>query len=361
MMQPHRSHLDSRKYAAKNNKHRFNREVHMPQRVIVIHSPHSGRSSKLPDAIKHLEQAGQEIVNNMSIADLDDLPAQGTTWKGSGVDVAIAAGSDGLVGGVVTHIAESGLPLGILPLGTSNGIARALHIPQDIGEAARVIAQGNELEVDIGAARPAEQVTHRYQCRNARALRAHDVSLCSAQDSSSSRCSRYSLEFEGLALPETTVSAQEGTASPVASTPETLTTLRARALQVAVINTPIFGGEREIAIARSSFAYRLLDIVVFEQMDMGTLGKDIARAFAPKKHTVAPLAPGETRTSTHHPAELAGIPGMYHVQARGVTITTSADPREATFDGEVRGHTPIYVYVADKQVKVRVPDQISKT
>jgi len=27
----------------------------------------------------------------------------------------------------------------------------------------------------------------------------------------------------------------------------------------------------------------------------------------------------------------------------------------------VRGHTPIYVHVADKQVKVRVPDQISKT
>jgi len=60
------------------------------------------------------------------------------------VDVAIAAGGDGLVGGVITHIAGSGLPLGILPLGTSNDIARALHIPQDIGEAAHVIAQGSE-------------------------------------------------------------------------------------------------------------------------------------------------------------------------------------------------------------------------
>ena len=114
----------------------------MPQRVIVIHSPHSGRSRKLPDAIKRLEQAGLEVMNSISIADLDGLPAQGTVWKESGVDVAIAAGGDGLVGGVVTHIAESGLPLGILPLGTSNDIARALHIPQDIGEAARVIAQG---------------------------------------------------------------------------------------------------------------------------------------------------------------------------------------------------------------------------
>ena len=168
------------------------------------------------------------------------------------------------------------------------------------------------------------------------------------------------LDFEGLALPQVTIAAQEG-ASPAPATPETLSTLRCRALQVAVINTPIFGGQREFAIARSSFADRLLDIVVFEQMEMGTLGKNIARSFAPRKHTVAPLTPGETRTSTYHPAELTGIPGMHHVQARGVTITTSADPRDVTFDGEVRGHTPIYVHVADERLRVRVPDQVSTT
>ena len=366
----------------------------MPQRVIVIHSPHSGRSSKLPDAIKHLEQAGLVVAASISIADLDHLPAQGTVWKESGVDVAIAAGGDGLVGGVITHIAKSGLPLGILPLGTSNDIARALHIPQDIGEAARVIAQGKEQEVDVGAARPAEQAKRPDPPSQSDGISAQDGShpyayfahaltvgvnvqfariatnvatrerfgrmtypyaalkTAAARDALDIR-----LDFEGLALPQVTVSTQ-GAASP---TPETLTTLRARALQVAVINTPIFGGEREFAIARSSFADRLLDIVVFEQMDMGTLGKNIARSFAPKKHTVAPPASGETRSSTHHPAELTGIPGMHHVQAAGVTITTSVDPREATFDGELRGHTPIYVYVADQPVKVRMPDQVSTT
>src|SRR6266581_8456142 len=131
----------------------------MPQRTIVIHSPHSGRSEKLAEAITHLEQAGVEVVNRISIADLDNLPAQGPAWKESGIDVAIAAGGDGLVGGVITHIAESGLPLGILPLGTSNDTSRALHIPQDIGEAAHVIASGREQEVDIGMAQPAEEAT----------------------------------------------------------------------------------------------------------------------------------------------------------------------------------------------------------
>jgi diacylglycerol kinase (ATP) len=364
----------------------------MPQRVLVIHSPHSGRSSKLPDAIKHLEQAGLVVTASISIADLDHLPAQGTLWKERGVDVAIAAGGDGLVGGVVTHIAESGLPLGILPLGTSNDIARALHIPQEIGEAAQVIAQGKEQEVDVGAARPAEQATHPDTPSGSSVEAAQDGShpyayfahaltvgvnvqfahiatnvatrerfgrmtypyaalkTAAARDALDIR-----LDFVGLAMPQATVSAQEGASSPVSSTPEKLTTLRCRALQVSVINTPIFGGEREFAIARSSFADRLLDIVVFEQMDMGTLGKNIARSFAPRKQTISPLASGETRISTHHPAELIGIPGMHHVQALGVTITTSADPHDVTFDGEVRGHTPIYVHVADEQLRVRVP------
>src|SRR6266566_6969705 len=132
----------------------------MPQRVMVIHSPHSGRSSKLPDAIKHLEQAGLEVVSSISIAKLDTLPAQGTPWKESGVAVAIAAGGDGLVGGVITHIAESGLSLGILPLGTANDIVRTLNIPLDIAQAAQLFISGKELEIDIGAAQPAEQAPH---------------------------------------------------------------------------------------------------------------------------------------------------------------------------------------------------------
>src|SRR5690349_2680640 len=130
------------------------------QRVVVIHSPHSGRSSKLSEAITYLKQTGLEIINTISIADLDNLPAQGPVWKANGIDIAISGGGDGLVGGVITHIAESGLPLGILPLGTSNDIARSLNIPMNLQEAAQVIAKGGEHLVDIGAAKPAEQTPH---------------------------------------------------------------------------------------------------------------------------------------------------------------------------------------------------------
>ncbi len=153
-----------------------------------------------------------------------------------------------------------------------------------------------------------------------------------------------------------TASAQEQT-PPAPVAPEPQTSLRCRALQVAVINAPIIGGQWELAIPGTSLSDRLLDIVVIEDMDIGKLGRIIAHFFGPKDHAETPVSNGEKQTFTHHPAELTGIPGIHHVQARGVTIITSADPRDATLDGEVRGQTPMYVHVADERLRVMVPDQ----
>ncbi len=363
------------------------------QRVIVVHSPHSGRSSKLSEAITYLEQTGLEIVNTISIADLDHLPSQGTTWKESGIDVAIAAGGDGLVGGVITHIAESGLPLGILPLGTSNDVARSLRIPQDLNAATQVIAQGKEHQVDVGVARPAEQAPHLATKHQSGPLLsqvapqkhgffAHALTIgvnvqfarIATNVATRQRFGRMTypyaaletlashdsldihLEFVGLAMPQSTTSTQVQS-PPAPAAPELQTSLHCRALQVAVVNTPIFGGQRELAIPGTSFEDRLLDIVVIEEMDIGKLGRIVTHFFGPKEHAGTPLSNGEKRHFTHHPAELSGIPGIHHVQALGVTITTSADPRDATLDGEVRGQTPMYVLVADERLRVKVPDQ----
>ena len=363
--------------------------MHKPQRAILVHSPHSGRSANLFEAITHLEQTGLEVVNTISIAELDDLPSQGMAWKESGIDVAIAAGGDGLVGGVITHIDESDLTLGIMPLGTSNDIARSLHVPLDIQQAAQVIAQGKEQKVDVGAARPAEQAPHlasKHQfgpmlaqiASQKHGYFAHALTIginvqfariatnvatrqrfghmtypYAALETLVSHDSLYiQLEFEGLAMPQAIASAYERT---LPAAPESQTSLHCCALQVAVINAPIIGGQWEIAIPGSSLSDRLLDIVVIEEMDIGKLGRIIAHFFGPKEHVEASPSDDEKQTFTHHPAELTGIPGIHHVQAQAVTITTSADPRDATLDGEVRGQTPIYVHVADKPLQVMVP------
>src|ERR1051326_2923304 len=127
------------------------------RRAIVIHSPFSGRSEQRTQAIEFLRNNNIDIIKNISIASLDGMPAQGAYWQEQGIDIAIAAGGDGLVGGVITHIAESDLPLGILPLGTANDIARSIGIPQNTAQAVETLAHGQIIQVDIGKAYPAKQ------------------------------------------------------------------------------------------------------------------------------------------------------------------------------------------------------------
>ena len=55
------------------------------------------------------------------------------------VDLVIAAGGDGTVAAVVNGIIQKEIPLGIIPVGTGNGLAHALGIPLEAGEAIRLL------------------------------------------------------------------------------------------------------------------------------------------------------------------------------------------------------------------------------
>lgn len=362
-----------------------------PQKAIVIHSPHSGRSAQLTQALTYLQEAGVQITQVISIADLDDLPAQGVYWRDNGIEVAIAAGGDGLVGGVITHIVSSALPLGILPLGTSNDIARSLHIPQDLLQAAEVIASGKEQEVDIGIAQPAEQAPHiasstptspviEHVARQKHGFFAHALTVglnvefarLATNVATRQRYGRLtypvvalgllkskealevSLRFEGIALPpQTALFPRQHTQTSF--TEKEQSPLHYRALQVAVVNAPIFGGQWQLAIPGATMSDGLLDIVVIEDIDLSKLNTRLADFFNLQKQQALPPSDELEQLFVHHPAELTDIPGIHHIQARGVTITTNADPRDVTLDGEVRGQTPMHVRMAEERLPVLVP------
>ena len=58
--------------------------------------------------------------------------------------VIVAAGGDGTLNAVASQMLKQQIPMGILPMGTFNYVARVLHIPLDILEAAEVIATGEQ-------------------------------------------------------------------------------------------------------------------------------------------------------------------------------------------------------------------------
>ena len=286
--------------------------------IVVIHSPHAGRSSQLAQSLSLLEQAGIHIAQVIPIAELDALPAQGADWQAQGVDLAVAAGGDGLVGGVIAHIVQSGLPLGILPLGTANDIARSLHIPMELSQAIDMIAHGAVQEIDIGTAQPAEQAPHvttstkegpviSHVPRQKHGFFAHVLTvglnvqfarlatnvairqrfgrmtypLSALEVLRSHEALDVELHFTGLVQPKPHSFLQRPSLTETANTTDIneLSPLRCRALQVTVINAPLFGGAWQLTVPEASIDDGLLDIVVIEDVALGQLSAKIAQFF----------------------------------------------------------------------------------
>ena len=63
--------------------------------------------------------------------------------------VVVAAGGDGTLNAVAAKLKGTSIPMGILPLGTFNYVARLLNIPLDLIEAAHVIATGSTRAVHV--------------------------------------------------------------------------------------------------------------------------------------------------------------------------------------------------------------------
>ncbi|MPW43960.1 diacylglycerol/lipid kinase family protein [Acinetobacter guerrae] len=63
--------------------------------------------------------------------------------------VVVAAGGDGTLNAVASRLKNTDIPMGILPLGTFNYVARVLEIPQDLLQAAEVIATGVPRSVHV--------------------------------------------------------------------------------------------------------------------------------------------------------------------------------------------------------------------
>jgi lipid kinase, YegS/Rv2252/BmrU family len=68
------------------------------------------------------------------------------------VDVVVAVGGDGTVNEVVNGLADTDMPLGIVPAGTVNVLALELGIPFDVERACDVIVAGRTLPLDVGTA-----------------------------------------------------------------------------------------------------------------------------------------------------------------------------------------------------------------
>jgi YegS/Rv2252/BmrU family lipid kinase len=94
-------------------------------------------------------QAGMEVID-AGLEKPDQIP-EAIRRHADHVDCIIVGGGDGSLNAAAPALVETGVPLGILPLGTANDLARTLAIPTDIEAAAQIIVSGVKHHIDVGS------------------------------------------------------------------------------------------------------------------------------------------------------------------------------------------------------------------
>lgn len=119
------------------------------KRALLLRNPKARRGQEsMAPLLQRLDAGGLDVTTET----FEALPeiARDIVRLRHRADLVIVCGGDGSVSSAALAAMESGLPLGILPMGTANDLARTLDIPMDLPAAADVIARGETRRVDVG-------------------------------------------------------------------------------------------------------------------------------------------------------------------------------------------------------------------
>ncbi|MDR9502434.1 MAG: lipid kinase [Desulfurivibrionaceae bacterium] len=108
----------------------------------------SGASVDLRPGLDVIRRKGVEI-DEISIGDGANQEVINSSLSRK-YDFVIVGGGDGTLNCMAEWLVAAGRPVGIIPLGTGNDLARTLDIPCQVEEACRVIAAGNRRKINLG-------------------------------------------------------------------------------------------------------------------------------------------------------------------------------------------------------------------
>jgi YegS/Rv2252/BmrU family lipid kinase len=236
---------------------------------------------------------------------------------GDQAEAVIAAGGDGTVIGAIPLALERGVPLGIVPLGTFNDLARTLGVPFEGAQACGVIAAGNTRTIDVGRVNGCYFVNEASIGVSARIARRQTPEV--------------KQRFGAFGVISTTLQTLRDIRPFFAEIAYDATAERCRTVQVTIANSARFGGviERHDAAIDDGW----LDLYSVEP-------RNWLDAFAlVRKIILQDPTSGEvlrTRRSTR-----------FHVRTHR--------PHRISADGEPAGHTPAVFEVLPKALRVFVP------
>jgi diacylglycerol kinase (ATP) len=120
----------------------------MPRALLIVNAKSRSGAAQLEGAVAALKGHGIDPVHR-ECGTRGELPRL-IAAEGRDMDLVAVGGGDGTINAAALGVIELGLPLGILPMGTANDLARTLGIPPNLDAAARIIARGRTRHIDLG-------------------------------------------------------------------------------------------------------------------------------------------------------------------------------------------------------------------
>ncbi|MBX9679869.1 MAG: lipid kinase [Gemmataceae bacterium] len=286
-------------------------------RALLLTNPgaRQGGSKAANDFLTPLRESGIEIVE----ADVSPSEYSAEIRRRSDkLDLVLVGGGDGSMNAAADGLVETNLPLGVLPLGTANDLARTLGIPADPIEAAKLVVAGKRRRIDLGWVNG----SHFF---NVASL---GLTVSITRQLSSETKSRWGV----FAYPLTALRVLWNVRPFHAEIRTNGETHRVHAVQIAVGNGRYYGGGMTIA----------------EDAAIDDCRLDLYSLEVHRWWQVISLVPA-LRTGTH-----AGNKGVRVLRGREFEITTRR-PRHINTDGEITTRTPAVFRVAPQAIEVFVP------
>ena len=274
-----------------------------------------GQGMDIAAGLDILRAHGMQIDTRMIGGKKIDLtPAQLKKY-----DLVIVGGGDGTLNVLAELLVESGLPLGILPLGTGNDLARSLNIPFQVEAACRVIVAGNRKRINLG------RVNGKYFF-NVASIGISTKLTRKLDPEAKKKWGRlsYMRALSGIVLENQTFKAKI-----VAGGTETF---KLRTLQIAVGNGRFYGGGIVFA-ENSTIESRELGLYTINTRNFLELLK-MAPSFVSGRHI--------------------GLEQVTFLHAEKFEVHTS-HPLDIDTDGELTGRTPAYFDMHIDALEVFVP------
>lgn len=290
-----------------------------PQRraVLVVNTRARGGAKLYDQAKELLVDKGFDIAAAYPVRDPARIPEIVQDAVARGERLIVVGGGDGTISSVVDYLAYREVVLGIVAMGTANNFARAIGLPLDVGDAVKVIAEGQPVSIDLGKINNnyfsnavslgiSASIHRGSPDRIKRLLGRAGYFLVAASRFAAHRPFRCRLEHDGQVT-------------------------EIEALDLRIANGPYHGGM--VAVPGAGVDSRDLAVRIIKGGSKWTLPRvwaDIARGAALDPESVEVL------------------------RVRELAIST--DPQQpVSVDGEVVAQTPVRISVASKALRLMVP------